>query len=349
MTFVRSAILAIFTLSSIIFSSTAVSATTAASSTDLNVRSGPGTSFGVLDTLYEGEIVEVAECQANGWCYIEHTGTNGWVSSSYLTMAPEPSGEAADPDCSLSLTIGPDGPSLTITCGDGGVVVPAPAPDPEPAPPVGNQACFYTGINFSGSEFCYGVGTLNSLNTTFNDRISSVKLDGIAKVQLCADTNLGGYCRTIDSNAPLLGLLLNNRASSLKVFTHMLMPLPIPLPVPVPVTFSTGPIALQQTFTANLDNGTTGGSGVDIWYRAVTATNKMIAPRNGAMLALGDGSNRGFAGCNTASYSANPIPLPSMPVGTYVCAKTDQGRISQFRVNGFTGTTMNIGYTTWAN
>ncbi len=351
MTLIRSAILVIFTFTSIIFSAAAASATPAASSTSLNVRSGPGTSFGVVDTLFEGEIVEVTECQANGWCYVEHTGTNGWVSSSYLTIAPEPSGEVADPDCSLSLTIGPDGPSLTITCGDGGVVLPAPDPEPEPAPPVGNQACFYTNANFGGSEFCYGVGTLNSLNATFNDRISSVKLDGIAKVQLCADTNLGGYCRTIDSNVTALGLLLNDRASSLKVFTQMLMPIPIPipLPVPVPVTFSTGPIALQQTFTANLDDGTTGGSGVDIWYRAVTATNKMISPRSGALLALGDGSNRGFAGCNTASYSANPIPLPNMPVGTYVCVKTDQGRISQFRVNGFTGTTMNIGYTTWAN
>jgi hypothetical protein len=36
-------------------------------------------------------------------------------------------------------------------------------------------------------------------------------------------------------------------------------------------------------------------------------------------------------------------------VGSYVCVKTNQGRISQFRLNGYSGTTMNLGYTTWAN
>ena len=43
------------------------------------------------------------------------------------------------------------------------------------------------------------------------------------------------------------------------------------------------------------------------------------------------------------------VPLADIPPGTYVCAKTDQGRISQFRINGFAGTTMKLGYTTWAN
>ena len=43
------------------------------------------------------------------------------------------------------------------------------------------------------------------------------------------------------------------------------------------------------------------------------------------------------------------VPLADIPPGTYVCVKTNQGRISQFRVNGFMGTTMKLGYTTWAN
>jgi hypothetical protein len=38
-----------------------------------------------------------------------------------------------------------------------------------------------------------------------------------------------------------------------------------------------------------------------------------------------------------------------VPPGTYVCARTDEGRISQFRANGFVGTTMKLGYTTWSN
>ena len=338
MTIIRSATVAVFAIIGLILSAATALATEAAATTSLNVRSGPGTGYGVVDTLYAGEVVEVTECETNGWCYIEHSGPNGWVSSSYLTMAPDTNGGPSDPDCSLSFTIGPDGPSMSIVCGDGAVV---PTP-PIPAPPVGNQACFSVNPNYGGAEFCYGVGTLNSLNATFNDRISSVKLYGLAKAKLCVNTNLGGYCRTIVNDAAVLGLFINNKASSLAVFTGA-------PPIQTPVTFSTGSINLQQTYSANLDNGVIGGPGVDIWYRAVNPMNKMISPRNGAQLALGDGSNRGFAGCSTETYSANPIPIWSIPVGTYVCVRTNQGRTSQFRLNGYVGTTMKLGYTTWVN
>ena len=110
-----------------------------------------------------------------------------------------------------------------------------------------------------------------------------------------------------------------------------------------------GLIDLPQTWNANLDNGAVGGGGVDIWYEAVTNVEKYLTPKGGAQLALGDGSNRGYAGCVDEDFSTDRIALEDMPVGTYVCAKTDQGRISQFRINGFAGTTMKLGYTTWAN
>ena len=355
MTMIRYVMIAAVAALSVFSTANAASAVEAASTTSLNVRSGPGTSFGVVDTLFAGEIVEITECEANGWCYIEHTGPNGWVSSGYLTAAPESGGTPADPDCSLSFTIGPDGPTMSIVCGGG---APAPAtPAPEPAP-VTDQACFYTDANYGGTYFCYGVGTLNALNTTFNDRISSVKLEGNAKARICANNNLDGFCREVTTNTNALGFLINDKTSSLVVYTGTspstsptLIPMPIPLTplIVTPVTHSTGPIELKQTFSANLDNGAVSGAGVDIWYQAVTATSKFITPRNGAFLALGDGSNRGYAGCKVAAFSGSQIPLGAMPVGTYVCVKTDQGRISQFRLNGFTGTTMNIGYTTWAN
>lgn len=334
MTITRSAAVAVLAIVGLIFSAATALATEAASKTSLNVRTGPGTSFNVVDTLYTGEIVEVTECEPGGWCYIEHSGPNGWVSSSYLTMAPPSGGGTSDPDCSLSFTIGPDGPSLSIVCGD------APVP---PVPPVANKACFYVNANYSGARFCQGVGTRNSLNATFNNRISSVSLQGAARAKLCVNNNLGGFCRIVSNNVAALGPVINNRASSLVVFTGP------PPSAPSPVTYSTGLINLQQTYTANLDNGVVGGPGVDIWYRAITPASKFITPRNGARLALGDGSNRGFAGCSTETYSSNPISVWAMPVGTYVCVKTNQGRYSQFRLNGYIGTTMKLGYTTWAN
>lgn len=325
----------------------------AAAKSAVNVRTGPGTSYGIVDQLTAGEVVNVTECAPSNFCFVEHNGPDGWVSANFLTSlddeeeAPVEEGSGANPDCSFGFTMGPDGPSMAINCGDGPAPGPGPAPEPEPEDEPG--ACFYVGNNFNGEELCVGLGTRNALNATFNNKISSVQLLGGAKAKLCDNTNLGGVCKIVTSDTAPLVPQINNKASSLTVYVGA-PPLPAPPePVDVPDTFSTGPIDLQQTYTANLDNGNVGGGGTDIWYQAVTAVEKYISPQAGAGLALGDGSNRGYEGCSEESFSSDSIPLADVPPGTYVCAKTNQGRISQFRVNGFVGTTMKLGYTTWAN
>jgi uncharacterized protein YraI len=55
----------------------------AVATSNVNVRSGPGTGYGVVDTLRRGEPVDVRQCQGS-WCYVEKSGPDGWVSSSYL-------------------------------------------------------------------------------------------------------------------------------------------------------------------------------------------------------------------------------------------------------------------------
>lgn len=52
----------------------------ATSITSLNVRSGPGTNFGVVDTLRPGERVEVID-QNGGWYQL---AAGGWASGNYL-------------------------------------------------------------------------------------------------------------------------------------------------------------------------------------------------------------------------------------------------------------------------
>jgi len=51
--------------------------------TTLNVRSGPGTGYRVVDVLYRGESVDVAGCRP-GWCYISTPRAKGWASAGYL-------------------------------------------------------------------------------------------------------------------------------------------------------------------------------------------------------------------------------------------------------------------------
>jgi len=123
-----------------------------------------------------------------------------------------------------------------------------------------------------------------------------------------------------------------------------------PAPTPAPVTLSTGPITLLQTRTANFDNGRVGGPGGDLWFHATDAWHRYLKPVNGAKMAVGDRSSRGFAGCSAAHFTTNRVRLGNLPVGSYVCMKTNAGRISQFRVNRITGgiiKTAHLGYTTW--
>ena len=84
----------------------------------------------------------------------------------------------------------------------------------------------------------------------------------------------------------------------------------------------------------------------------MTASERYLTPVNGARIAVGDRSNRGRNGCAVASYSTARVPLSAVPVGSYICMKTNQGRTSQFRMNAITGLSvknLEIGYTTWAN
>jgi hypothetical protein len=330
----------------------------AAAKSAVNVRTGPGKTFSVVDQLTAGEVVTIKECAPSNFCFVEHSGPDGWVSAAFLVPVEEEpeedieEGSGDNPDCSFGFNVGPDGPSLAINCGDGPVFPPpGPPPAPEPDPEDEPRACFYTGNNFDGEELCVGIGIRNALNATFNNKISSVELFGGAKTRLCEGPNLTGYCRTVSSDTAPLVPQINNKASSLTVYVG---PAPLPLPAPPPPivnpgTFSTGPIDLPQTWSANLDNGAVGGAGTDIWYEAVTSDEKYLTPKGSARLALGNGSNRGYEGCVGEDFSADRVALEDMPVGTYVCAKTDQGRISQFRVNGFVGTTMKLGYTTFNN
>ena len=50
---------------------------------NVNVRSGPGTHYGRVDTLRRGEQVDVQQCRGS-WCYVVKSGPDGWVSASYL-------------------------------------------------------------------------------------------------------------------------------------------------------------------------------------------------------------------------------------------------------------------------
>ncbi len=61
---------------------------------------------------------------------------------------------------------------------------------------------------------------------------------------------------------------------------------------------------MQQTFQFNLENGTVGsGPGADLWFEAVSQFQLFLTPVNGAQIAVGDKSDRGYDGCSDENFS----------------------------------------------
>jgi uncharacterized protein YraI len=53
---------------------------------NVNVRSGPGTDYFKVGSLRRGQSVDVQGCRG-GWCYVQKSGPDGWVSVNYLSAA----------------------------------------------------------------------------------------------------------------------------------------------------------------------------------------------------------------------------------------------------------------------
>lgn len=64
-------------------SSVAALAAPAFATSNVNVRSGPGTGYGQIDVLRRGEAVDIDYCRGS-WCFVRKSGPDGWVSANYL-------------------------------------------------------------------------------------------------------------------------------------------------------------------------------------------------------------------------------------------------------------------------
>lgn len=193
-----------------------------------------------------------------------------------------------------------------------------------------------------------GWWTTPQVNTLSETKIVTI---GGQKALMC----VYGASGSIQRNAPA-GMLCSTRPSGFRCTPPIVVLPPVVLPplvLPPPVTFSTDIVVVPQTYEVNFDNGNVGsGPGADLWFQAVTSTERYLTPVNGARIAVGDRSNRGRNGCAAASFSTARVPLAAVPVGSYICMKTNQGRTSQFRLNAVTGLAvknLEMGYTTWAN
>lgn len=172
---------------------------------NVNVRSGPGTNFPVVDVSQRGQQVDVQRCQGS-WCYVVKPGPDGWVSASYLTASGGTPVNPSNPGVSFGFTIGgPNGPQISIGVGNGNTVVNPPRPGPRPpvVQPVA-QACFYERVRYGGDSFCMNPGESIRNLGDWADSISSIRNDSGLEVQVCSESSYRN-CRTYTTSSSSLG------------------------------------------------------------------------------------------------------------------------------------------------
>lgn len=73
----------------LVLSASAALAAPGMATANVHVRSGPSVGYRVIDSLYDGERVDIGRCRG-GWCYVTHRGPDGWVSANYLARERRP-------------------------------------------------------------------------------------------------------------------------------------------------------------------------------------------------------------------------------------------------------------------
>ncbi|HUV32535.1 MAG TPA: SH3 domain-containing protein [Devosiaceae bacterium] len=178
----------------------AAAASAAQAVTALNVRAQPGVGNPVVDVLYAGEQVNVRQCTSipSTWCYITHTGPDGWVSAAYLRDGPAPA-----PQPRVDFWFG--NPSFSFSFGN-------------PPRQSRDRVCFYENANYRGRSFCADEGDRDArLSSYWDDRISSIRIFGNARVRICEDRNYRGRCVSHSTSRPTLPAF-DDRISSYRVY-----------------------------------------------------------------------------------------------------------------------------------
>ncbi len=81
------------------------------------------------------------------------------------------------------------------------------------------KVCAYDDLFFAGRYICWtGNTAIAQLPAAWNDRIESLKAYGGARITLCSNANYQGDCATFAADAPGVGIVLMDHASSLKIW-----------------------------------------------------------------------------------------------------------------------------------
>jgi hypothetical protein len=210
----------ITTVAALLVGVVAAAAAPASVSANVNVRSGPGTQYPTVGSLFANNAIDVGQCSA-GWCQISAVNVSGWVSSNFVVIgrgAQVQPRQQSGPDINFEFNFGGNGRPFPAHDN------PVPFRPAPPAPPVFEDdeeagACFYTRPDFRGEQFCVTEGeTYDYLPRRWNDTFRSVEIFGGAQVDICRNEDLSGACATLRRDTARLPRELDKRVSSVDVY-----------------------------------------------------------------------------------------------------------------------------------
>jgi len=103
---------------------------------------------------------------------------------------------------------------------------------------------------------------------------------------------------------------------------------------PALTAFYSYSVALQQTWTIDLDTGTMGlAASTDLWFEAAGPGERYLTPWGGTKLALAGTTAPGLNGCVASTMTFSRIPIASLTAGRYVCAYTDKYHWAEIRID----------------
>ncbi|HDP90049.1 MAG TPA: PASTA domain-containing protein [Thioalkalivibrio sp.] len=165
---------------------------------------------------------------------------------------------------------------------------------------------------------------------------------GLKLGNVTAEVNASATAGTVLRQTPSAGTTLPREASVSVVLAKA-------EPV-APGIHKQGSFSVRQTWHGDLDTGAETNNGSDFWFRAETATRRYLAPENGATFRVMGANQPDYFACKDASLSAGVIDVTRLRAGTWVCARTSEGRYAAFAFTAEIGASpgvMRIRYMTW--
>jgi len=107
---------------------------------------------------------------------------------------------------------------------------------------------------------------------------------------------------------------------------------------------------IPQTYLFDLDSGELVRNGdADIWFEAVTETERYLTPKNGAAIGF-TREKPSFEACSTVRMAEKRIPIQRIPGNAYACVRTSRGNLAAFKLLEPVGPSpgvMQIHFSTW--